>query len=68
MVNLPKVIRESLRTGGLFYRKSWPWLAKLRTDGMRGTIHAVWPNGSDKRGWQPSAEDLIAEDWEITQK
>ena len=67
-LDLIQAVRASMENGVLFYRKSWPWEAKLKVVGQRRTIHAVWPDGRDVRGWQPDAEDFLAEDWEVTQE
>lgn len=66
-VDICKAAREAVKTGQLISRAAWPdglWVRPTNTDecciiGMEGRTPSP--------RWQPAAEDLIADDWELAQ-
>ena len=67
-MNIQKAIKESLRTKKMIARKSVTYLVIMPTNDVfnRMMLHDIRSRRLPGRGWQPDANDLIADDWYVT--
>lgn len=62
-----EAIKLGQETGKRIRRKSWPSILSIEpTDSPYKLCIAYAVNKAPRRGWQPTAQDLIADDWEIS--
>ena len=73
-MQIQEAVKESLKSGKWIRRKEFvaengkTEVRLLPTDSGNCCIASIWEYGnlkSSRRCWNPKAEDLIAEDWEI---
>ena len=65
-VNIREATLKAAEIGGLIVRPQWKGLVHIKhTDGPDCCIPYGKGQQSGKR-WNPCAEDLVAEDWEVT--
>ena len=66
-MNISEAVREALDKGGFITTPEFRGRAKIKpTDGPGNCIVSMWDGSKPSRyGWQPSAKDLIRDDWEV---
>lgn len=69
-MNIQDAIKESLRTKRMIARKSVSYLAFIPTNDVldRILIVDIKNRRLPGKGWQPDANDLIADDWYVTDR
>ena len=66
-MNIYEATQKAIESGQCISREEWRKAVKIRpTDSSGNCILMMWDGSKpSKHGWQPRAEDLIAQDWEI---
>lgn len=73
-MNIGEAVKEALATDTLIYRKSTMWSCRGRRTGIKPTnsyetcIAVTLKNGEPQdssKNWNPTADDLMADDWEL---
>lgn len=69
-MNIQKAVKESQKQNKMIARKSISYLAFIPTNDVfnRIMIVDIKNNRLPGRGWQPDANDLIANDWYVTNR
>lgn len=69
-MNICEAIKKSLELNKMIARKSISYLAFMPTNEVfdRIMIVDIKNNRLPGKGWQPDANDLIAEDWYVTDR
>ncbi len=67
-MNIQEAVKESMETKKLMARKSVSYLAFMPTNDVFNRIMLVDIKNRrlPGKGWQPDANDLIAQDWYVT--
>lgn len=61
-----EAVKEAMEKGKLIYRRPWPfWKFEPKNTMDCVIIHAR--DKEPKRCWNPQAEDLMANDWEVVE-
>lgn len=58
--------RQALDTGTYIRRTSWPRGLSIKPTDTPDACVAYAKDKAPRRGWQPKAEDLAADDWAVT--
>lgn len=61
-------LRAAMEQKKLMFRSSWPWETKLDPKSEKMPIDIVWPDGRRAPCWNPTPEDILADDWHISRK
>ena len=67
-MNIQEAVKESIKTNKLIRRKNSVTSTVFMPTNTYDLI-VVWSNDKKRlpvRGWQPSADDLMADDWYVT--
>lgn len=69
-MNIQEAVKESQKQNKMIARKSISYLAFIPTNDVfnRVMIVDIKNNRLPGRGWQPDANDLIANDWYVTDR
>lgn len=69
-MNIQEAVKESLQNKKMIARKSISYLAFIPTNDVFNRIMIVDIKNRrlPGRGWQPDADDLIANDWYVTDR
>lgn len=70
-MNIQEAVREGLRTKKMIKRKNWEGKTKIIPTNDPYNLMVVYADIKGRlpgRGWQPFADDLMANDWYITEE
>lgn len=65
-MNIQEAIIKALKEKKFITRKSWPKGLKV-APARHIPCDLLAPNTPPGKGWQPDAEDLIADDWQVVE-
>lgn len=63
-----EAVQKAISTGNYIRRISWPRGLSIEPTDSPNTCVAHVKDKAPRRGWQPKAKDLLADDWEVFAK